>query len=240
MKRSPLIIACIAAAAVSLAVQAAVLPQLKREEPDLDLISAEISNRSGNYYYPRLMAEYLRNDTLMKIDKFRHLYLGYMLQEDYDPYRKSPVKKDLSEIINSRKGLSRAECDTIIKYAGASLANNPFDLRQMTLLIQALKDKGDVNLAKIWQYKLNYLLMAIVSTGTGTSEDDAWWVIEPQHEYVLLNMMGYTVVNHEFIAPGFERVEVKDRHGRSAGPFYFNITTLLREYYRKHPDEIAD
>ena len=62
-----------------------ILPQLKRETPDMEQIRREINDRSGQYYYPRLMTEYLRNDTLMKIDKYRRLYLGYMLQEDYDP-----------------------------------------------------------------------------------------------------------------------------------------------------------
>lgn len=217
-----------------------ILPQLKREDPDMQVIRAEITDRSSPYYYPRLMEEFLRNDTLMKIDKYRRLYLGYMFQEDYDPYRPSPVTRDLTPLTSSRRTLTRAECDTIIRYTRASLDNNPFDMRSIALLIQALRDKGDINLAKIWQYKLNYLLMAIVSTGSGLGEEDAWWVVEPQHEYVLLNMIGYTVTDHEYIAPYYEKITVNDRHGRPAGAFYFNLSKLLEEYYRKHPDEAEE
>ena len=232
-----LIIAILALSGTIASVAQNILPQLKRETPDMEQIRREITDRSGQYYYPRLMKEYLRNDTLMKIDKFRRLYLGYMLQEDYDPYRPSPVRKDLSALYNTRKQLTREQCDTVAKYARLSLDNNPFDLRSMALLIQALRDKGDINAAKVWQYKLNYILMAIVSTGTGSEDDEAWWVVEPQHEYVLLNMMGFTVVDHAFIEPYFERIKVKDSHGRDAGEFYFNIQTVLDEHYRKYPEE---
>lgn len=229
--------ALVALTAVTASAQHHILPQLKREQPDMEQIAREVTDRSGSYYYPRLMAEFERNDTLMKIDKYRRLYLGYMLQEDYNPYRPSTDHRDITPLTEARRALTHAECDTVIRHSRAALANNPFDLRHITLLIQALRDKGDINLAKIWQYKLNYLLMAIVSTGTGTDEEDAWYVIEPQHEYVLLNMMGYTVTDHEFIEPYYEKVSVRDRHGRDSGAFYFNLKTLLDEYYRKHPDE---
>ena len=56
--------------------------KIRREKPDFDQIRREINDRNSDYYYPRLMAEYERNDTLMKLDKFRYLYLGYSLQED--------------------------------------------------------------------------------------------------------------------------------------------------------------
>lgn len=79
--------------------------------------------------------------------------------------------------------------------------------------------------------------MAIVSTGTGLDEENAWYVIEPQHEYVLLNMMNYTVDDHVFYDPCYEYITVRDRDGKTAGGYYFNIGNLLEEYYRKHPDE---
>ena len=107
----------------------------------------------------------------------------------------------------------------------------------MQLLRQELRDKGDMSAATVWEYKLNYILMAIVSTGTGSDDDEAWWVVEPQNEYVLLNMMGFTVVDHAFVEPYFEKIKVKDSHGRDAGEFYFNIQTVLEEHYRKYPEE---
>lgn len=214
-----------------------ILPQLKREKPDMEKIKSEVTNPSSKYYYPRLMAEFLTNDTLMKIDKYRHLYLGYLFQEDYTPYRSSEHPVTLSRALESDK-LSRSDCDKVINAALEALADNPFDLRQMMLLINAYREKGKTNLANIWQYKLNYILMAIVSTGTGLDEENAWYVIEPQHEYVLLNMMNYIVDDQIFYDPYYEFIKVTDPTGRDAGGFYFNIKNLLEEYYRKHPDEL--
>mgnify|MGYP001146113149 FL=1 len=47
--------------------------KLKREKPDLEKIRMETLDTKSPYYYPRLMQEFQRNDTLMKIDKYRHL-----------------------------------------------------------------------------------------------------------------------------------------------------------------------
>lgn len=225
--------------AISIAVPASsqVLPQLKREKPDLEKIKQAINDRTSPYYYPRLMEEYHRNDTLMKIDKYRHLYLGYMFQEDYTPYRSGEHPLRFTRKNNDNGKLTRQECDSVIAYAERALDDNPFNLQEMVLLINALREKGKTNLANIWQYKLNYILMAIVSTGTGLDEENAWYVIEPQHEYVLLNMMNYTVDDHVFYDPCYEFITVRDRDGKTAGGYYFNIGNLLEEYYRKHPDE---
>ena len=212
----------------------AILPELKREKPDMEQIKAEIQDPKSPYYYPRLMDEFLRNDTLMKIDKYRRLYLGYLFQEDYSPYRSAD--HPMTYIPNNK--VSREDCDSIIAIATVALDYNPVDLQQMIRMINALRIKGKTNLANIWQYKLNYILMAIVSTGTGETEESAWVVVEPQHEYVLLNMLGYHVDDHVFYDPYYEYITVSDYDGHRRGGYYFNIKNLLEEYYRKHPEEI--
>lgn len=234
------IIALLLLAFTSLAVSAQdILPQLKRERPDMNQIRREVTDHNSPYYYPRLMEEFQHNDTLMKLDKYRRLYLGYMFQEDYFPYRISNAANHIQEVYG-RTNLNRQECDSVIKYAELVLQDNPFDLQQMMGLIQALRMKGKKNLADIWQYKLNYLLMAIVSTGTGLDEENAWYVIEPAHEYALLNMMGYTVTNHLFYDPYYEFLKVLTPSGANSGGFYFNIKTILEEYYRKFPEELNE
>lgn len=231
-----MILALIALVATAVTAQ---LPfeRIPREKPNLEKIRSEITNRSSKYYYPTLMKEYLSNDTVMKLDKFRHLYLGYMFQEDYDPYRSSTAPDMNSPLYHSTNPTS-AQCEEIIANAKTALASNPFDLRQMSAMIAALNLMGQTNLAKIWQYKFNFLLVTIVSTGTGEDEDHAWFVIEPQHEYVLLNMMGYQVTNHLFYDPYYEYLTVVDVNAGKKGGFYFNLHALLQEYYRKFPEEL--
>ncbi len=213
------------------------MDNLPCERPDIDSIYIEITDRTSPFYYPRLMEEFERNDTVMKLDKYRRLYLGAMLAEDYDAYRPSAYRaSDPSSLLNHTM-LTRAECDTIISYATAVLADNPFDMVQMLNLSKALRARGRTSLADIWNYKVRMLLMAILSTGTGVDEENAWYVIEPQHEYILINALGLTAKKHIFIEPCYEYISVADASGRDLGGFYFNIATPLEEYWRKHPQE---
>ncbi len=227
-------LAILAVSALSAAAQQIDFDRIKREIPDLDQIRKETYDRNSPYYYPRLMKEFQRNDTLMKLDKYRRLYIGYMFQEDYNPYRVSAFSNDVQSIADPTR-LTHQQCDSIISQSNRALSDNPFDLNQMENLIAALRQRGQTALADIWQYKFNYILMAIVSTGTGIDEENAWFVIEPQHEYVLLNKMGLTITNHIFYEPYFEFLKVK--HDGATGGVYFNIQGILEEYYRKFPDE---
>lgn len=211
--------------------------RVPRQKPDFNEIKRQVNDRRSPYYYPRLMEEFQRPDSLMKLDKYRYLYLGYALQEDYNPYRKS-VYANRTAPQGDRKKLTPQECDTIIKYAKLILLDNPLDLLQMKNLIDALRQKGNTNLADIWEYKYNYILMAIVSTGTGEDEDNAWYVVETQHEYVLLNSMGLTVTDHVFYSPYYEYIKVVDAKGSPLNGYYFNIHHILEEHYRKNPDDL--
>ena len=56
---------------------------------------------------------------------------------------------------------TKEEIDTIRKYAQLALADNPFDLRQMSFLVHVLKEKRKDMSAKIWEYRLEHLLGAI-------------------------------------------------------------------------------
>ncbi|MDE5821848.1 MAG: DUF4919 domain-containing protein [Paramuribaculum sp.] len=221
---------------LNLSAQKNVKPQFKIEKPNLDAIRAATYDRTSPYYYPRLMNEYMRNDTLMKLDKFRHLYFGYMFQEDYNPYRPVAVKSVVPDP-SENHSLTRAECDSVISLCEQALDDNPFDLTSMMRLISALHLKGKNNLANIWQYKLNYILMTIASSGTGLDEENAWYVIAPQHEYVLITAMGHKVLNHLFYAPYFEYITINKIDTTSPEGYYFNIKTILDEYYRKYPEE---
>ena len=212
-------------------------PQLKVTPPDINAVRRAVTDRTSPYYYPRLMEEFQRNDSTMKLDKYRHLYLGYLFQEDYDPYRAPyPIPAHVIKLYG-KENPTRAECDSIIRYCRLSLSDNPLDMIQMQQLIAALRAKGSNNMAEIWEYKLRYLLMAILSTGTGKDEENAWYIVETQHEYVLLNQMGLRVSNHLFYEPRYEFITVDDHNGRAAGGYYFNIGPLLDEYYRKHPED---
>lgn len=209
--------------------------KLKIEKPDMDKICAEVNNPASKYYYPKLIATYEKRDTTMQLEDFRHLYYGYACQEDYDPYRKSEFSQKVEELYQINKH-TRAECDTIIKYAELSLKDTPFDLQQMNFLIYALREKKKHHLANIWQYKLNHILEAIVSSGTGLDQENAWHVIIPRNEYNIINFMGYKAISQEFERPYYDHVFIEKKKDKSPEGYYFNIEYILKEYNRKNPE----
>lgn len=216
---------------------------IKVEKPDLQKIRSEVLDPKSPYYFPKLQAEYERNDTVMTPEKFRYFYLGYMFQEDYDPYRESEFSKRLDDLRDKTEPYTKQELDTIMKYSEMSLLDNPFDLRQMSFLIHALKQRGKSYRAKFWEYRLENLLGAIKSTGTGEDAQNAWYVIYPMHEYDMVQLLGYEAVDAEFPSPGVDYLVVeaepetaKRLRGRVAKGFYFNVDIPNRQYELKHPE----
>ena len=208
---------------------------VEKQRPDMAKIRQEVSNPSSEYYYPRLMEMYQRNDTSMTNDQYRHLYLGTIFQEDYNPYRHGKLSESVEELYY-KENHSRVELDSIISYAERSLTEDPFDLAQMNYLIFALRHRGKNNRADIWQFRLNHLLQAIISTGTGLDTDNAWYVINPRHEYNIINFMNGVAEKQQFVEPYFDFISVKKTDAKQPDGYFFNIKDLLEEYNRKFPE----
>ncbi|MCH5239298.1 MAG: DUF4919 domain-containing protein [Muribaculaceae bacterium] len=212
------------------------------EKPDLEDIRQKTLDPKSPYYFPKLMAKYTRNDTIMTNDEYRYFYLGYMFQEDYDPYRTSPYS-GVTDELRMKSTHSKEEIDTIRKYAELSLRDNPFDLRQMSFLVHVLKEKRKDMSAKIWEYRLEHLLGAIKSTGTGEDAENAWYVIYPVHEYDLVRLLGYEATDVDFIEPYYDYLSVRPDEetqrrlrDKAAQGFYFNIEVPTSQYVMKHPE----
>lgn len=224
-------------------IMANALKKIEVQKPDMEEIHRRVTDRNDKYYYPKLRKLYTRNDTVMTPEEYRYYYLGYIFQEDFNPYRVS----EFSSVTDSLSYLpkhTKQDCDTIIKYAELSLEDNPFDLKQMSFLIYALKEKRKDMRAKIWQYRLENILGVIKSTGTGEDIDNAWYVISPAHEYALINAMNFTAIGYNEAAPGIdyiaiERADGKQRRRNDKTPegFFFNVKNLQEEYDRKFSDE---
>lgn len=205
------------------------------ERPDMEKIKEEVTNPESPYYYPKLMKMYEQNETIMNLDQFRHLYLGTVFQEDYNPYRHGRFSSSV-EALYYKENHTRAELDSIILFAEESLKDDPFDLTQMNYLIFALRHRGKNNRAAIWQYRLNHLLEAIVSTGTGADTDHAWFVINPRHEYNIINFQNTIAEKQKYVEPYFDYISIKKTNDKLPDGYFFNIRYILEEYYRKFPE----
>lgn len=214
--------------------------KIKVEKPDLNKIREATLDPKSEFYFPKLRKKYQQNDTVMTNEEYRYFYLGYMFQEDYDPYRTSPYASR-TDSLRMKKTYTKEEVDTIRKYSELALLDNPFDLRQMSFLVHVLKEKRKDMTAKIFEYRLEHLLGAIKSTGTGEDKENAWYVIYPMHEYDMVQLLGYEATDADFLDPGIDYLSVRPlpdakQRGRQAKGFYFNVVIPQEQYELKHPE----
>lgn len=195
---------------------------------DFDQIKANVQNPNSEYFYPKLMQSFMSNDTLLDFEGYRHLYYGYTFQEDYNPFRESEFAHAVEDLYYHKgETYTRAQCDSIEKYAEKTLNDNIFDLRQMKFYIFALKEKKKLARAAIRQYRLNHLVAAILSSGSGTQESP-WVVISPSHEYDLLNILGYVATQHEELDNNIDHITVAKKGEKSPEGFYFDATRIFQ------------
>lgn len=216
-----------------------------REElgkPDLAEIARATTDEASPYFYPKLLRSFMGNDTTMTAQEFQYFYYGTFFQEDYDPYRGSPNPALLQELIPiyAKSDRTRSDRDKMQDYANQVLADNPVDLRQLTNRIYVYEVNRKYDLAKIWQYKLNHLLLVIAASGTGVDAENAWMVVYPQHEYDFLNLSGITATGQRFEPPYFDYIMVNKRNATDADGYYFDIAEMLRQYFVKHPSELGE
>lgn len=203
------------------------------EQPNFAEIAQEINDPLSPYYYPTLTHKYYSNDTTMTIEEYRYFYLGYSFQEDYNPYRVSEYAHQIDHLYKQNKQLSVAEKENLVKFAKQTLNDDPFDLRQINILIYGLKSTNKHQEAAIWQYRLDHLLDAILSTGDGMSPETAWHVIYPSHEYIILNCLGMKGIDFVFVEPIYDYVEI-EKNTRQIEGFYFNVERILDIYNLKY------
>ncbi len=209
------------------------------KELDFNRIKQETLDPNSRYYYPKLVKSFKSNDTIMNFEAYRELYYGFIFQEDYNPFRHNDFegKDEVEELYYKNPPLTREECDKIARYAEMALDDNLFDIDQLNYYIYALKEKKKYARAAVRQYRLDKLIAAIMSSGRGT-EDEPWVVIFPEHEYTIINFLGYVAKDHQELEGGIDCIKaVSDKDPKKTRDFYFDVSQMLQETARKFPDD---
>ena len=210
--------------------------KLEVKPVDFDRVKQVTQNPKSRYLFSNLERLYRSNtDTTMVLEDYRNLYYGYMFQEDYNPYRQSSYSNKVEQLYY-KKPHSRAECDSIEKYAELSLDDNIFDFDQMQFYIFVLKEKKKYARSSVRSNKLERLIAAIMSSGKGTKESP-WVVICPQHEYNIVNFLGFVATDHEELSGGIDYITVQKKEGSKVEGFYFDVSRMLAEAKRKGYDQ---
>ena len=209
-------------------------------KPDFNAIKTAVTDENSPRYYDRLLRQFMANDTVMSDEDYQYFYYGTMFQEDYDPYRPAP-RPDLLEKLGpvyAKDKRTRSERQMMLDYAMAALEDNPVNLRQLVNRVYVYEQNGKFDLARIWQHKLNRLLLVIAASGDGTTAETAWTVVYPGHEYDFINLLGLTATGQRFEPPYFDYIEVKRNKDTDPAGCYFNISEMLNQYFMKHPSEL--
>lgn len=199
-------------------------PKITPVKVDFDHVK-EVINKPGNlYWYPDLLKKFLSNDTTMTLEEYRNFYYGYTFQEDYDPYRESTYSQRVEDLYY-QKNFTREDKDSIEFYAEKSLKDNMFDLEQRQFYAFALREKGKRAKFKVHEFILERFILTIMSSGKGT-EDMPWVVICPDHEYNLINWLGYVAIDHQIVGDGIEYIQVQTDSDSETKGFYFDVRRI--------------
>ena len=213
--------------------------KFKVTEVDFEKIKQETLDPNSRYYYPKLVKSFKSNDTIMNFEAYRNLYYGFVFQEDYSPFRHNDFegKEEVEALYYKNTPLSREECNKIAQFAEMALDDNLFDIDQLNNYIYALKEKKKYARAAVRQYRLDKLIAAIMSSGRGT-EEEPWVVIVPEHEYTIINFLGYVAKDHQELEGGIDCINaVNDKDPKKTRDFYFDVSQMLQETARKFPDD---
>ncbi len=229
MKKIIIILAAAIVATTAISAQ-----KLNVRKVDFKHVKEVIQNPNSQYFYPKLLEEFQKNDTTMSLESYRNLYYGYTFQEDYDPYRVSTYCDRVEELY-TQKEFTRDDNDSIEHYAELSLKDNLFDLEQREFFTIALLEKKKFARATVSRFKLDCLIRTILESGKGT-EEEPWVVIYPDHEYNIINYLGYVAKDHKPMDNGIEFIEVQPKEGKSTKGFYFDVSRILEVERVKYPE----
>lgn len=203
------------------------------DAPDFRQIERNIKEPTSSFYYPNLMKGYMNGDEKITRDEGRHLYFGYVYQQDYEPSDTSSYNNMLAKTL--AKGVfTPADYNDILQYSSALLLQDPFNLRALNakLLVYAQQDDSEEYRKVAQQRKVVH--DAIVSTGDGMSDSTPFYVIKVSHEYDILPFLGYTYGGEDIIIRN-KKVNYltlgKNRFG--VNRVYFNISPVI-DYISSH------
>lgn len=201
--------------------------------PNYTEIEKNIQNTSSNFYYPHLMERYHLGDSTFTADEKRHLYFGYVFQPGYNPADTSQYNNKMSVLL-TKQSFSDNDYGTILEYADALLAEDPFNLRALNAKLLVYAQQNNTDAYKKYAQKRNIVQMAIISTGDGMEKTTPYYVIKVSHEYDLLGFLGFKFGGIDKIEKRCECNSLTLATNRfGIDKIYFDISPVL-EYARKH------
>lgn len=206
---------------------AKMLMDTEKSPVDLSVIEGEILSPNSEYFYPAIYKRYMEGDTTLNLEDYRHLYFGYMNNEDYSPHKETVYVDSLSMLLNNDGAVfeDRSLMKTL-GYMDKILEDRPFSLRFLNMMTYIYHEKvRDEAKALEYSYKFNMILSAIFSSGTGLTKDSPWMVLYRDDAQTLLSFIDAQVAKRTYITTNVEYYFLKERHGDVRG-YYLDFDPI--------------
>ena len=203
--------------------------------PDNDAILRATIDQASPYYYPALYSRYTSGDTTLTAEDYRHLYYGYVWRPEYKPFETPPARDRLLGVLE-KDSLTTNDFRKIIEYGQEIMRSEPFDPSTINFMIYAYGALGDTLDARINYHRLNGVLGAIESSGTGLSEDSPWHVLYFSHTRDLLSSLDIVCGKERVISRSVAYMPLLARQKGVKG-YYFDFGRIYWHRPEKQPEK---
>lgn len=198
------------------------------EKPDYKKIGEAVKDKQSKFYYPGLFSRYEKADTTLTSEELRYVYYGYFFSKSYSVFGPSDYRDSLAAVIK-KDSLGPEDHRKVLQYEKKILASDPFSLRDLNMMAQACILMADTLGANQNAVKIQMVVVAILSSGDGKSEETAWHVVSVGNEYDLLKYLGFKFGGGQSLTKGgCDYLQVAQNEYGIDG-FYFDVNMLLQK-----------
>ena len=188
-------------------------------------IKKEISKKSSEFYYPKLMERYLDGDPSLTLEEKRHLYYGYIYQPGYAGGL-SITNEYLMELLDNEDP-DDSVLNQIISSCDSILEKDPFNVRALNYQLMSYDALEDQFGYEKVLTKLKVIVHAILSSGDGLKKKSAFYVIAVSDEYFIISVLGYEFGGRQSLIEHYDYLELAKNKDKIKG-FYFDISPHLQ------------
>lgn len=194
-------------------------------KPNYKKIEKNITEKNSDFFYPNLLNRFNNADSNLTINQKRHLYYGFIFQENYSPYQTSELEDSLKKVANKKKQ-SSIDWINIIKISDSILIVNPFDLGALNYKLYGYEKLNQPTKYNNTLLQFRIITDALLSSGDGLSKRTSFYVINTSHEYDIIALLGYDFGGKQSLVENFDYLSVELNEKETKGLF-FDISPCL-------------
>lgn len=190
-------------------------------KPDYQEIKNSTNDKNSKFYYPVLLQRLNAFDPSLTTEEHRYLYYGFMFQPGFQNVNDYKMQRFYNW--DNPNGFTEDDLADLVRTAREVIAENPFDLRAMNLLREALRfQKDSVAATKIWNRYVK-TMDAILSSGHGQSCESSFHVISAAHEYMVLHFFSLKATNQSVVDAKCDMFTL-ETNKRGISTLYFQVS----------------